>query len=430
MSSRRAHLTAFLTGVGYHESAWKLADPADLAGPARFGVLERAALAAERGRLDAVFFADSPGLAIFRARYFPQVGFDPLEVLAALSRSTTRVGLIATASTTYSAPYDLARRLATIDHLSGGRAGWNIVTTRYSGAAGNFGLAAHPDPADRYARAEEFVEVVTRLWESWDAEAVVSDQEKGIWADTDLIRPVDFHGQFFDVAGALTLPRSPQGRPAFAQAGSSGPGIELAGKSADLVFAAQPDIPSARRFRSSVREAVRRHGRNPDDVLVLPGVAFVLGSTEAEARALRADLEDRVDPEFRWRNLAHNAGLDADLIDPDEPLSEAVIAAASRSSRTDEIARHGRESGKTFRQLAAELTGLPGGLEFTGTPEQFADLIESWLAEDASDGFTLQPATLPGSLEQFTSHVVPILQARGLHRTEYTATTLRGHLRD
>jgi len=175
----RAHLTAFLTGVGYHESAWKLADPADLAGPARFGVLERAALTAERGLLDAVFLADSPGLAVFRARYFPQVGFDPLELLAALSRSTSRIGLIATASTTYSAPYDLARRLSTIDHLSGGRAGWNIVTTRYAGAAGNFGLAAHPDPADRYARAEEFVDVVTRLWESWDADAVLADQDKG-----------------------------------------------------------------------------------------------------------------------------------------------------------------------------------------------------------------------------------------------------------
>jgi N-acetyl-S-(2-succino)cysteine monooxygenase len=429
-SSRHAHFTAFLTGVGYHESAWKLADPADLAGPARFGVLERAALTAERGLLDAVFFADSPGLAIFRARYFPQVGFDPLELLAALSRTTTRIGLIATASTTYSAPYDLARRLATIDHLSGGRAGWNIVTTRYAGAAGNFGLAAHPDPADRYARAEEFVDVVTRLWDSWDAGAVLADQDKGIWADTDLIRPVDFHGRFFDVSGALTLPRSPQGRPAFAQAGSSGPGIELAGKNADLVFAAQPDIPSGRRFRESIRGAVRRHGRDPDDVLVLPGVAFVLGSTEAEARALRADLEDRVDPEFRWRNLAHNSGLDPELIDPDQPLTEAAIAAASRTSRTDDIVRRGRETGKTFRQLADELTGLPGGLEFTGTPEQFADLIESWLTEGAGDGFTLQPATLPDSLERFTDHVVPILQARGLHRTEYTSTTLRGHLLD
>jgi FMN-dependent oxidoreductase (nitrilotriacetate monooxygenase family) len=304
------------------------------------------------------------------------------------------------------------------------------VTTRYAGAAGNFGLAAHPDPADRYARAEEFVEVVTRLWGSWDAGAVLADQDKGIWADTDLIRPVDFHGRFFDVSGALTLPRSPQGRPAFAQAGSSGPGIELAGKSADVVFAAQPDIPGGRRFRESVRAAAGRHGRDPDDVLVLPGVAFVLGSTESEARALRAALEDRVDPEFRWRNLAHNAGLDVTLVDPDRPLSEAAIASAHRSSRTDEIVRRGRETGKTFRQLAEELTGLPGGLEFTGTPEQFADLIAEWLAAGAGDGFTLQPTTLPGSLELFTEQVVPILQQRGLHRTGYTATTLRGHLRD
>ena len=325
----RAHFTAFLTGVGYHESAWKLADPADLAGPARFGVLERAALAAERGLLDAVFFADSPGLATFRARYFPQVGFDPLELLAALSRSTTRIGLIATASTTYTAPYDLARRLATIDHLSGGRAGWKIVTTRYAGAAGNFGLAAHPDPADRYARAEEFVDVVTRLWESWDADAVVADQEKGVWADTDLIRPVDFHGRFFDVSGALTSAAVPAGAARVRAGSSSGPGVELAGKSADLVFTAQPSIAAGRQFRDSVRASAVRHGRDPDDVLVLPGVAFVLGSTEAEALALRRALEDLVDPEFRWRNLAHNAGLDVALVDPDRPLSAGVVDAAN-----------------------------------------------------------------------------------------------------
>src|SRR6202167_3573971 len=351
----QAHFTAFLADVGHHRAARRLAPPADLADP--FGVLERATQTAERGLLDAVFFADSPGLEIFRARYFPQVGFDPLELLAALSRTTTRIGLISTASTTYSAPYDLARRFSTIDHLSSGRAGWNIVTTRYAGAAGNFGLAAHPDPADRYARAEEFVDVVTRLWNSWDAGAVLSDQDKGIWADTDLIRPVDFHGRFFDVSGALTLPRSPQGRPAFAQAGSSGPGIELAGKTADLVFAAQPDIPSGRRFRDSIRSAVRRHGRDPDDVLVLPGVAFVLGSTEAEARALRADLEDRGAPGLRRRHPAPSSGRDPELIDPDQPLTEAAIAAAARTRRTDAVVRRGRETGKTFRQLAEELTG-------------------------------------------------------------------------
>jgi len=275
------------------------------------------------------------------------------------------------------------------------------------------------------------VQVAARLWESWDAAAVVADQASGVWADAGLIRPVDFHGKFFHVSGALTLPRSPQGRPAFAQAGSSGPGIELAGQTADLVFTAQPGIPAGRQFRDAIRAAAARNGRDPGSVLVLPGVAFVLGSTEAEARALRTALEDAVDPEFRWRNLAHNAGLDYRLIDPGKPLSEEAIAAVSpaqRTSRTDDIARRSRESGKPFRDLARELTGLPGGLEFTGTPGQFADLIEAWTREGAGDGFTLQPATLPGSLDAFVDHVVPVLQRRGLHRAQYTATTLRGHL--
>lgn len=422
-----AHFTAFLAGVGYHESAWKLrgasSDPASV-----FATLEQSAQAAERGLLDAVFFADSPGLEIFRAGYFPQVGFDPLELLAALSRTTARVGLVATASTTYSAPYDLARRFATIDHLSGGRAGWNIVTTRYAGAAGNFGLTAHPAHSERYERADEFVDVVTKLWESWDEAAVVADPVSGVWADTSLIRPVAFEGRFFSVSGALTLPRSPQGRPAFAQAGSSGPGIDLAGKHADLVFTAQPSIAAGQAFRSSIRDSAVRHGRSPDDVVVMPGVAYVLGSTSSEAAALRAALEDAVDPEFRWRNLAHNAGLDASLIDPSRPLSQEAIASAARTSRTDDVIRLGRE--KPFREVAAELTGLPGGLEFTGTPEQFADLIESWVVSGAADGFTLQPAVLPSGIELFTDHVVPLLQKRGLHRTSYTASTLRGHLRD
>jgi FMN-dependent oxidoreductase (nitrilotriacetate monooxygenase family) len=426
-SKPQAHLTAFLAGIGYHESAWKLADPAQLTPKAALETLTRAAQTAERGLLDAAFFADSPGLEPFRARYFPQLGFDPLELLAAIAPVTSHIGLVATASTTYSAPYDLARRLSTVDHLSGGRAGWNIVTTGYSGAARNFGLTQHPDHDDRYARAAEFVDVVSRLWESWDADALVLDQEAGIWADQGRIRPIDFHGRSFDVAGALTLPRSPQGRPAFAQAGSSGPGIDLAGAVADLVFTAQGSPGAARAFRESVHAAAARHGRDASEVLVLPGVAFVLGSTEAEAKATRAALEGAVDPEFRWRNLAHNAGLDQTRIDPDEPLPDDAVS-SDPTSRAQDLVRRTRETGTTFRQLAEELTGLPGGLEFTGTPEQLADVIEEWVTTGASDGFTLQPTTLPDSLELFVDHVVPILQRRGLHRTEYTETTLRGHL--
>ncbi|MCU1528157.1 MAG: hypothetical protein JWP75_1920 [Frondihabitans sp.] len=422
----QAHLTAFLAGIGYHESAWKLADEAQLAPAAAVDTLIKAAQTAERGLFDAAFFADSPGLEPFRARYFPQLGFDPLELIAAIAPVTSHIGLIATASTTYSAPYDLARRLATVDFLSGGRAGWNIVTTRYAGAAGNFGFAEHPLHDDRYARAEEFVDVVSRLWGSWDADAVVADPVSGVWAVQEKIRPIDFHGRFFDVAGALTLPRSPQGRPAFAQAGSSGPGIALAGGTADVVFTAQDSPDAARAFRASVHAAAIAKGRQASDVLVLPGVAFVIGSTEAEARATRAALESAVDPEFRWRNLAHNAGLDQSAIDPDLPLRASAIP-KDPTSRTDDLVRRTRETGKSFRQLADELTGLPGGLEFTGTPEQFADLIEEWLTTGASDGFTLQPTTLPDSLELFVDHVVPLLQERGLHRTEYTETTLRGH---
>ncbi|MDH2416293.1 NtaA/DmoA family FMN-dependent monooxygenase [Nocardioides sp. CER19] len=428
----QAHLTAFLAGFGYHESAWKVS-PRELARPeVAVETLVKAAQTAERGLFDAAFFADTPGIQPFRARYFPQVGFDPLELIAAIAAVTSRIGLIGTASTTYSAPYDLARRLATVDFLSGGRAGWNIVTTRYVGAAGNFGLAGHPPHDERYARAAEFVDVVSRLWASWEEDAVVADPDTGVWARQEGIRPVEFRGRYFEVAGALTLPRSPQGRPAFAQAGSSGPGIELAGSVADLVFTAQSTVDASRAFRDQVRAAAVRHGRSAADVLVLPGVAFVIGSTEEEARAKRQALENAVDPEFRWRNLAHNASLDHERVDPDRPLDEAAAAAASiggeRTSRTDELIRRTAESGKPFRELAAELTGLPGGLEFTGTPEQLADLIEDWVLSGASDGFTLQPTTLPESLELFVDHVVPLLQDRGLHRTEYAETTLRGHL--
>ena len=375
-----------------------------------------------------MFIADVPAVHLFRARFFPQVRFDPITMLAALGMLYRQIGLFATASTTYNTPYELARRLATADHLTGGRIGWNVVTTHDRAAALNFGMDPHPAHDDRYARAEEFVDVTRRLWDSWREDAIVGDQTTGRWADTTRIHPANFHGEYYDVAGALPVPRPPQGHPVLAQAGSSPAGIALAGKIADVVFTPQRSVEAGLAFREQIEATSARYGRPAGSVRILPGLAFVLGSTEEEAAQRRRELEESVDPELRWRNLAHNAGLNHELIDPAQPLSEELAATAEKTSFAQVIIGRALESRRPFGELAAEITGLPGGLEFTGTPEQLAGLVEEWVTRGGSDGFTLQPTTVPDSLELFVEHVVPILQRRGLHRTEYTGTTLRHHL--
>ncbi|MDH2416288.1 NtaA/DmoA family FMN-dependent monooxygenase [Nocardioides sp. CER19] len=425
---RHAHFTVFLTQSGYHESGWLVQDDDAVAATSSIDSLARSTAIAERGLLDAVFLADSPSIELFRAQYFPQVRFDPVTVLTALGQHSRHIGLFATASTTYNAPYELARRFATADHATGGRFGWNVVTTGNANAAANFGSDPHPQHDDRYARAVEFVEVVRRLWDGWEDDAVVGDRASGRWADIAKIHPAEFHGDFYDVTGALPVPRPPQGRPVLAQAGSSEAGIDLAGRTADVVFTPQADVDAARAFRARIDAAAASYGRPAGSVKILPGIAFVIGSTEAEAAERRRALEESADPELRWRMLAHNAGLDPALIDPDQPLSEEAAATAEASTFAQVIIGRARETNLPFREVAQLVTGLPGGLEFTGTPEQFADLIEEWVTRGGSDGFTLQPTTLPDSLELFVEHVVPILQTRGLHRTEYAGTTLRDHL--
>lgn len=424
---RQAHLNAFLTLSGYHEAAWKVQDTDPVAAASVHAIAEAAAIA-ERGLLDSVFLADSPMLSIFRAAYFPQLRYDPISVLAALSMTTRHIGLVATASTTYNAPYELARRLLTVDHLSGGRVGWNVVTTVRDAAAENFGRDGHPEHDERYARASEFVDVVWKLWDGWADGAIVGDRARGRWADVDRIRPAGHHGTYFDVEGALPVPRSPQQRPLLAQAGSSPAGVDLAARVADLVFTPQPTVQAGQEFRRRLHAIAAGYGRPADTVLVLPGVSFVLGSTEAEARARRQELTDHVDPELRWRNLAFNAGIDPALIDPAQPLSEQAAAAAAPSTFAQVIVDRARSSGLPFTEVAREMPGLPGGLELTGTPEQLADLITEWVDSGACDGFTLQPDTVPDALTLFVDHVVPILQARGAHRREYTESTLRGNL--
>jgi len=424
---RQAHFAVFLTPSGYHESGWRVQDddPREAVSVQSFF---RAAAHAERGRLDAVFIADAPAITLFRASFFPQVRYDPITLLAAIGMASRRIGLMATATTTYNAPYELARRLATADHVTAGRIGWNIVTTHNAEAALNFGRDAHPEHDDRYARAAEFVDVVRRLWDSWPEDAVVGDRVTGRWAESDRITPANFHGEYYDVAGALPVPRPPQGHPVLAQAGSSAAGIDLAGHFADVVFTPQRSIEAGVAFREKIDAATIRHGRPAGSVRILPGLAFVLGSTESEAAERRRALEESVDPELRWRNLAHNAGLDHELIDPSKPLSEELAATAEKTSFAQVIVGQALSSGRPFGELAATITGLPGGLEFTGTPEQLADLVADWVGHGGSDGFTLQPTTSPQSLQLFVDHVVPILQRRGLHRTEYTGETLRDHL--
>jgi N-acetyl-S-(2-succino)cysteine monooxygenase len=424
---RYLNLNAYLRNSGYHEAAWRVsaADPAGVLDPRHYIGLARAA---ERGVLDSVFLPDSPGVAEFRSEYLPGAGLDPLQLLSSVATATDQVGLIATVSTTYSDPWETARRVATLDFLSRGRAGWNIVTTVEPAVAGNFGDRPHPPAADRYERAGEYVEVVLKLWDAWEDGAAVMSRDAGRWADPARLHPPRHHGPHFDVAGYLPFPRSPQGHPFLTQAGSSAPGIALAARYADAVFTPLAGVAAGVAFRRDLRAQAAGLGRDPGHVRVLPGLSFLLAGTDAEAAGLRAELEAAASGEFRWRNLANLAGLDWAAIDPDAPFPAGLLAAAPKTSFGASIYQlAAADPALTFRAVARQLSALPGGLDFTGTPEAMAALIARWWEAGACDGFTIMPNVLPGQLDAFVDHVVPVLQARGLARTEYAGTTLRDH---
>jgi N-acetyl-S-(2-succino)cysteine monooxygenase len=428
VTSRYLMLNAYLRNSGYHEAAWRVssADPASVLDPRHYISL---AQTAERGVLDSIFLPDSPGVAEFRSEYLPGAGLDPLQLLSSVAAMTEQVGLIATVSTTYSFPWDVARRLATLDFLSHGRAGWNIVTTVEPAAAGNFGDQPHPPAADRYDRAGEYVEVVLKLWDAWEDGAAVMSRQAGQWADPARLHPPRHHGKYFDVASYLPFPRSPQGHPFLTQAGSSAPGVALAARYADAVFTPLADIAAGVAFRQNLRAQAAGFGRDPGHVRVLPGLSFLLAGSDAEAAALKAELETTASGEFRWRNLANLAGLDYTAIDPDAPFPPGLLDDAPRTSFGASIYKMAAEEpGATFRAVAQKLSALPGGLDFTGTPEGLAELMTEWWEAGAVDGFTLMPNVLPDQLAAFVDHVVPILQKQGLTRTEYAGTTLRDHV--
>ncbi|GAA3634435.1 LLM class flavin-dependent oxidoreductase [Kineosporia mesophila] len=382
---------------------------------------------AERGLMDSIFLADNLAIAGYRVTHLPQTQFDPISVLSALAAVTSHIGLIGTGSTTYAKPWDLARRFATLDHLSGGRAGWNIVTTVTPLAAAAFGEASHPDPAERYVWAHEFTDVVTHLWDAWEDDALVGDRERGVWADRSKVNDPHFHGQFHRVDGILPFPRSPQGRPVLVQAGQSSAGVGLAAKYAELVFSGPPSLEAAVKFRTTLHEQVVKAGRHPDQVLVLPALMVTLGSTEAEAQERARTLEELSSPEFRWQNALYTAGLDPDAFDPDLPLPEPTGSVpSSRAERLYAAARARPEA--SLREVAQHIEGGAGQTHFVGTPEQLADMIIEWQDAGAVDGFTVMGSTLPYELATFVDQVVPVLQKRGRFRTEYTGSTLREHL--
>jgi FMN-dependent oxidoreductase (nitrilotriacetate monooxygenase family) len=426
-SQRQLHFNVYLVSSGQHEAAWRLpqSDP--------FANLDLAhwrhlAQVAEEAHLDSLFLADGP--VLFSPKYRNTVAPEPTILLTAIAMATSRIGLIATASTTYNSPFNVARRFATLDHLSGGRAGWNIVTTAERSSARNFNLDEPPTHRDRYLRAAEFVDVSIKLWDSWEDGADIGDKATGVFADTSRIHPVNYEGTYFRVKGPLNLSRSPQGRPLLVQAGSSEDGREFAARYAEMIFTVQQTLEDAQRFYADIKQRVRRLGRDPALVKILPGLVPVVGSTEAEARALAGELEELINPEWGLAQLSRVLEVPAEILVLDQPLPAEVFSrprVEGNQSRFDVMTGLAQRENLTVRQLIGRLAGGRGHLTVTGTPEQVADAIVDWFDHGAADGFNVMPATLPSGLEAFAEHVIPILRKRGLFRNEYTGSTLREH---
>lgn len=427
--SRQLHLNLFIHGRGHHEAAWRhpAASPLPLTDIRYYATL---AATAERGLFDSIFLADTLAVGDDVA-HAPRTWLEPLTVLAALSGATNRIGLIATCSTTYTEPFNLARQFASLDHMSNGRIGWNIVTTWLANASGNYGLRQPLSHDERYERAEEYLRVVKALWDSWSDDAVLDHRAMGQYVRDGSIRPVNHVGRHYRVTGPLNVPRSPQGRPVFVQAGSSDTGRQFAARHAEAVFTAQMEKATSRDFYADLKRLAADEGRNPDQVLILPGLSPVIGGTEAEARHIASELNDLSDPEVGRKRLSGRFGghdfshlpLDKPLSPEDFPDPDTVQAARSR---TEVIVGLVRREKPTLRQLLGYLAGARGHYVTTGTPEQIADLIEDWFHDGAADGFNLMPPVLPAMLDVFVAEVVPLLQRRGLFRTEYADSTLRG----
>jgi len=428
--SKQMHLNLFIHSRGHHEAAWRhpKSSPKALTD---ISYLTEAAQTAEIGLFDSIFLADTLVVNDDVAQA-ARTWLEPISTLGALAMATKKIGLIATASTTYTEPFNLARQFASLDHVSAGRIGWNIVTTWSVPAASNFGASDQVSHADRYLRAEEYLNIAKALWDSWSDDAVVDNRTSGLYAKVEAIRPICHSGDYYQVAGPLNVPRCPQGRPVLVQAGSSEVGREFAARHAEAVFTAHLEMATAIDFYKDLKSRAKAQRRDPDSIIILPGFSPIIAGTEAEAKQIAKELNELTDVEVGRKRLTGRFGgydfshlpLDRPLTTDDFPDPSTVQAARSR---TEVILGMVMREKPTLRQLLAKLAGARGHFIFTGTPEQVADELELWFKSGAADGFNLMPPIIPWMLEVFVEEVVPLLQQRGVFRKEYKGTMLRDH---
>jgi len=429
MAKRQLRLGAFMRPASIHTGAWRYPGAFP---DANFNLahLQRFVQTLERAKFDAFFMADH--LAVLNMplealkRSHTVTSFEPFTLLSALAMVTDHIGLVATGSTTFDAPYHIARRFASLDHISGGRAGWNIVTTSNPDAALNFGLTEHVEHGERYRRAREFYDVVTGLWDSWGDDAFIRDVANGIYFDPAKLHVLNHKGKHYSVRGPLNIARPVQGWPVIVQAGASDAGRQLAAETAEAVFTAQSNIAAGREFYTDVKGRMEKAGRSRDDMKIMPACFVVVGETKTEAHEKRARLDSLVDYANAIASLSIALGHDASGFDPDQPLPDIPESNASKSGRQRAIDLAQREK-LTVRQLAQRLGGY-AGLAIVGTATSIADEMEEWLTSEACDGFTVMFPYLPGGLDDFVNRVVPELQRRGLFRREYEGKTLRENL--
>lgn len=430
--ARQMRLGAFLYSTGHHVGAWRHPDAAERSG---FRIADYVAFAqqAEAAKFDLLFLEDGVGvrepdlnIASLTSR---AAHFEPVSLLSALATRTRHIGLVGTVSTSYNQPYAVARAFASLDHLSGGRSGWNLVTSTTDAEAWNFSRDVQDRHADRYARAGEFVDVVRGLWKSYEEDALVLDRAGGRYFDPSKIHALDHAGRFYSVRGPLNVARSPQGHPVVVQAGSSEAGIELAARTADVVFTAAQTLEDGQNFYRRLKERLGHYGRETSDLLIMPGIFPVVGRSRAEAEDKYGELQRLTPDPVALKLLAQHLGMqDLDGLDASLPLPQDLPATESNRGRRDLLLKLSRDENLSTIELARKIAGARGHWQVIGTPQDIADVMQERFEQSAADGFNIMPPTLPGGLMDFNSLVMPELRRRGLVRNDYRGQTLRGNL--